>query len=437
VTHFDDKVTSIIFHWSHFMYLDNVLENNPGLLEVMIYYHQKGMIPPNTWVIDLDTIAANAELLSRRANKLGLTTYLMSKQHNRNPYINKLALACGLNKMVAVDAQGVLSHRRYNVPLGHAGHLNQIPKHLIPIVVAMNPDVITIYNKEHAEWINRAAASLGVIQDLLIRVYSDDGICFDGQEGGFYLEEIPNIAAFVNQLENIRIVGVTAFPCLKYNETPQEQVELTPNMYTVNRAVEILKNIGLPVIQINTPGNTSCRVMSMLKKAGATHIEPGNAILGTTPDNAFHSEVPEKTAFGYITEISHFNKKTAFAYGGGVYHTNYNDKIFGLVGSTWEEAKNNKVLYDHNIEQDIDYHMQLKPEKGQNCKVGDSAVFVYRTQMHMTRSYVLPISGISGKRELKLHYLFDNANTAMDNNYYPVAPADVCVDIDRMIGSYI
>ena len=113
------------------MYLENIIDNNPELLEVMINFHQKGLIPPNTWVIDLDTIAANAKILASTAKKLGLITYLMSKQHNRNPYINKLALACGLNKMVAVDIQGVLAHRRYNVPLGHAGHLNQIPGNLV------------------------------------------------------------------------------------------------------------------------------------------------------------------------------------------------------------------------------------------------------------------------------------------------------------------
>jgi YhfX-like, C-terminal domain len=80
--------------------------------------------------------------------------------------------------------------------------------------------------------------------------------------------------------------------------------------------------------------------------------------------------------------------------------------------------------------------MQLKPKEGQRCRVGDSAVFAYRTQMHMTRSWIAPISGISGERELKLHYLFDNANNGFNRNYQPVSPEEVCRDIENLIETY-
>ena len=110
--------------------------------------------------------------------------------------------------------------------------------------------------------------------------------------------------------------------------------------------------------------------------------------------------------------------------------------MFGLVGTDYSEAKNNKIEYDYDIKQDIDYHMQLKPAEGQRCSVGDSAVFAYRTQMHMTRSWVAPVSGISGERELKVHYLLDNANNGFDKDYNPVPPETVRRDIDDLIESY-
>jgi hypothetical protein len=100
------------------------------------------------------------------------------------------------------------------------------------------------------------------------------------------------------------------------------------------------------------------------------------------------------------------------------------------VGSTWEEARENRVRYFSDIEQIIDYHAVLSP--AERCRVGDTALFGFRTQMQMTRSYVAPISGLS-RGEPKLHYLFDTANTALDEHFDPVAPDVVCGDIDALL----
>src|SRR5919204_4554347 len=157
------------------MFLQRLIERNPRLLEAAIDLHQQGRIPPNTWVIDLDAIAENARVLSEEAGRLGLRTYVMGKQYARNPYVSAVALAQGLHKMVAVDVQCALLARRYGIPVGHMGHLNQIPRHLVPAMVAMRPEVIAVYNVEHARWIDEAAAALGVRQDLLIRVHAPGG----------------------------------------------------------------------------------------------------------------------------------------------------------------------------------------------------------------------------------------------------------------------
>ena len=418
------------------MYLDHVLEKSPRFCQTALELHQQGLIPANSWVIDLDAIVTNATALTSTAKAEGLNTYLMSKQHNRNPYINALALAQGLHKIVAVDANCCLQTERYGLPLGHAGHLNQIPKHLVPRVLAMQPEVITVYNIEHARWIDHAARDLGTTQDLLIRVYADGDVFFEGQEGGFKETQIAAFVSEVSKLRNVRLVGLTAFPCLTYNESSAEKVIVTPNMHTLVRAATQLKELGIEVKQINAPGNTSSAEMPLLKSYGATHVEPGNALLGTTPNNAFRNDLAEKIAVMYLTEVSHFYQGRAYAYGGGVYHTAYQKNIDGLVGSDWETARNNRLEYLHEIQQDIDYHMQLAPKSHQACTVGDSVLFAYRTQMHMTRAYVAPISGLSGDRDLKLHYLFDNANNALDENFNPVSPTKVREDIEQLLKSY-
>jgi predicted amino acid racemase len=88
------------------MYLRRLLDRNPVLLETALDLHQAGAIPPNTWVIDLDAVALNAQALSVEAQRLGLVTYLMTKQHARNPYVNHVAMANGVGKGVAVSRCG-------------------------------------------------------------------------------------------------------------------------------------------------------------------------------------------------------------------------------------------------------------------------------------------------------------------------------------------
>jgi predicted amino acid racemase len=412
------------------------MERNPRLMEIAIMLHQEGRIPPNTWLIDLDTIAENARALSAEARRLGLTNYLMSKQYARNPYVSALALANGLHKIVAVDATCALMAHRYGLPLGHMGHLNQIPRHMMPYLVAMRPEVITVYNTEHAHWIDSAAGDLGIVQELLIRVIAPGDIFFDGQEGGFKESDVSAAVEALSHLRHVRLVGVTSFPCVSYNHRADEKSEATPNMHTIKRAAETLRSLGVEVKQINAPGNTSTLTMQLAANLGATHVEPGHALTGTTPNHAFFgTALPERPAYVYVTEISHHVGDRAYAYGGGLFHDGYQpgDPFGALVGSTWEEAAANGVDYLHDIQQIIDYHVVLHP--GNRCKVGETVLMCYRTQMQMTRSYIALVSGLSGKSEVKVHHLFDHASIALDEHFNPLDPIKVRQDIDALVGS--
>jgi len=419
------------------MYLQRLIERNPRLLEAAIMLHQGGRIPPNTWIIDLDTVVENARVLAGEASRLGLKTYLMSKQYGRNPYVSALALANGLNKIVAVDVSCSLMARRYRLPVGHMGHLNQIPRHMVPAMVAMRPDVITVYNIEHARWIDNAAADLGIAQDMLIRVHAPGDIFFDGQEGGFNEGEIPAVVDALSRLRHVRLAGVTSFPCVRYNQRLDEIADVTPNLHTILRAATTLRELGIEVKQINAPGNTSAIIMPMLAHYGATHVEPGHGLLGTTPNHAFNGTLPERPTYAYVTEISHHVGDRAYAYGGGLFHDGYiaGSGSGAIVGSNWDEAHDNGVDYLQDIKQIIDYYVELRP--GNRCKVGDTALLGYRTQMQMTRSYIAPVSGLSGKREVRLHYLFDHASTALDEHFDPIDPAKVRQHIDELVALYV
>jgi predicted amino acid racemase len=415
------------------MYLQRLLERNTALLETALELHQSGRIPPNTWVVDLDSIAANARALATEARRLGLTTYLMTKQHARNPYVNHVALAGGLDSTVAVDFQCALAFRRYGVPLGHIGHLNQVPRRHVAEAVAMRPDVITVYSLERARWIDDAAREQGVVQDLLIRVHAEGDLFFDGQEGGFAEPDVPAVARAIGEMEHVRLVGTTAFPCVVYNNEPGAPPHSpSPNAATVARCADTLRELGFEVTQVNMPGNTSSLTMATLAESGATHVEPGHGLLGTTPNHAFLEGLPEAPAYVYVSEISHHVRDRAYAFGGGLFRDIYQPGAASsaLVGATFAEARENAVPYLADIPQIIDYHAVLAD--GARCRVGDTALFGFRTQMQMTRSYVAPVSGLASG-EPRLHMLFDHAATALDEDFEPIDPARVRADVDALL----
>jgi predicted amino acid racemase len=121
--------------------------------------------------------------------------------------------------------------------------------------------------------------------------------------------------------------------------------------------------------------------MPMLAEHGATHVEPGHGLLGTTPNHAFLDGLPEAPAYVYVSEISHHVGERAYAFGGGLFRDIYQEgaQASALVGSTFADARENAVQYLDDIPQIIDYHAVLAD--GARCRVGDTALFGFRTQM--------------------------------------------------------
>jgi predicted amino acid racemase len=418
------------------MFLQRIVERNPDLAEAAIRLHQDGDIPPNTWVIDLDMVAANAQALSEAARRLGLSTYLMTKQFARNPYVTATALAAGLDNTVCVDITCGLQLTRYGLPVGHIGHLTQIPYHLTDRAMAWSPEVVTVFNRDHARWVSESVTRQGRKQDLLLKVYSDGDVFFDGQEGGINEEDLLAAARDMERLPNIRVVGTTSFPCVRYEPTGSAQPELTPNFHTALRCAEALRAAGFNISQVNAPGNTSSVTMPLLAAAGATHVEPGHGLTGTTPAHAQSGDLPERPACVYVSEISHAFRGRAYAYGGGLFQDIFpaGYAARALVGNTWDEARDNVVDYHHDIEQIIDYHAVLG--SAERCQPGASVLFGFRTQMQMTRSFVAPVIDVASGRP-SIPFLFDAADNALNpKTLEPVAVTQVVRNLrDHLSGT--
>ena len=421
------------------MLLERTLEKNPAMIEAAVRLHQDGLVPAGSWLFDLDAIARNATALAAEARRLGLQTYLMTKQIGRNPFVVALALHCGLNKTVAVDMPGARQLHRYRIPVGHIGHLNQVPVHAIPEALSMRPEVITVYSVEAARRISDAAAEMNVRQDLLLQVYRPHDVFFSGQEGGIRAAEFVDASREIQSLPNVRIAGVTSFPVLSYDFHGVRETAFNPNMQTIVEAARQLRDeLGIEVRQINAPGNTSISTMAMLREGGATHVEPGHGLTGTTPPQIVEPDHVEIPAYTFVTEISHHYEGKAYGIAaGGLWALmgKFMDptwRVGGLVGSDPKAALANRLDYEH-LEQIIDYHIPLVP--GDRAQIGDTVVFPTYTQAHMTRAYIVPVSGIQTGNP-RIWGVFDNAATMLDRAWNPVAPNEVIRLIDELLEQY-
>ncbi|AEE92154.1 putative amino acid racemase [Tepidanaerobacter acetatoxydans Re1] len=373
------------------MFLEATLKNNPMLIDIAAKFHKAGLIEPNTYVIDLDVVSKNAELIFEAGKKFDIDLYFMTKQFGRNPVIAKAIMNAGIKKAVAVDMDEARVLFNHGVKIGHLGHLVQIPKRFIKEALSMKPEVITCFSLDKVKEVSDAAREIRTVQNILLRVVDDDDCFYPGQEGGIKMDALENTAKDIKKLDNVNVVGVTSFPCFLYDEI-SEKIEPTHNIYTLIDAAERLKNLGFKITQINGPSATCVSSIPLLKELGVTCGEPGHAFTGTTPLHVKALE-PEKSAIVYVTEVSHVDGNRAYVFGGGFYPRSKMKKAY---------IPDQKRLLD--VEElppeSIDYYSAVITDEC-NLHVGDTAIYSFRTQIFVTRSKVAVVKGIqSGNPKL-------------------------------------
>lgn len=374
------------------MFLEKTVERNKELVQAAFNLHREGLILPDTYVIDLDTLIENAKKIKEEADKYGIKLYFMTKQLGRNPIISKEFMKLGYEGAVVVDFREAEVMINNNIKIGHVGHLVQIPKALIEKVVKSRPDYITVYTIEKAKEINEACEKLGIKQNIMLRVLGENDNLYSGQYGGFKLEELKSIGEELIKLKNLNIAGITSFPCFLYNEKINE-IKRTNNIDTIKEAKEILeKDFNLTIEQLNMPSATCVNSIKKIYEEGGTHGEPGHGLTGTTPYHKYNNG-EELPAIVYVTEVSHNLLDKGYCYGGGHYRRSHMENA--LVGEDLESSKLVKVTPP--TDESIDYHFELS----ENCKVSDAVIMAFRTQIFVTRSNVALVKGIkSGKPEI-------------------------------------
>ena len=299
------------------MFLDLIRRRNPRLIEAAISLHQSGQLPANTYVIDLDAVEDNARAIATRAGSLGLTVMAMTKQMGRNESFCRAVMRGGIARSVAVDLECALATKRAGMELGHIGHLVQIPKWEADSAARLSPAWWTVFNAEKAAEAAAASERLGREQPLLARIRGENDRFYRGHEGGFPASEIVATAAALDKIPGARFAGITTFPALLF-DAASRTVRQTPNLATLRQASETLARAGYRGIEINAPGTTSSVTLKALAEAGATQVEPGHGLTGTTPLHVT-DDLPEAPAVVYLTEVSHLSGGEAFCFGGGLY----------------------------------------------------------------------------------------------------------------------
>ncbi|RII09560.1 hypothetical protein DSC45_30140 [Streptomyces sp. YIM 130001] len=368
------------------MFLNTLLARNPGLADAAAALHASGAIPPDTYVIDLDAVEENARLLAETAERLGLGLWFVVKQVGRNPELIK-AVARHIPRYAAIDVPEARTLHAAGAEPGNLGHLVQIPRRALPELLATRPETVTVFDTANARAVSEAARALGFVQDILIRVEGAAGSVYPGQEGGVPLADIDAFAAAAEQLEGVRIGGVTAFPCVLCDaETgvprPTRTFELA------REAHARLAARGHTGLRLSAPSATSVSSLPLLAQLGATHGEPGHALTGTTPQHAIDPHQPEKPGYVYVTEVAHtLADGRPAVFGGGFYpRAGIKDALLPRTGERLrvEDAPAGNIDY---------YRLLARPSAG--VEPGDTALLAFRTQIFVTRSTVAVVAGLS------------------------------------------
>jgi predicted amino acid racemase len=377
------------------MFLDLILRRNPTLVEQAIGLHQAGKVPANAYVIDLDAVEQNARIIAEEAARHGLKTFAMTKQMGRNGSFCRSVMKGGVSAAVAVDMGCARACYRAGMSIGHIGHLVQVPRHEVAAAAAMAPAYWTVFAREKAEEASAASVARERKQPALARIVSPSDTFYRGHEGGFDASDIVAVADAIDALPGLSFAGVTSFPTQLF-DAENRKVRPTPNLATLGKAAEVLAASGRRNVEINVPGTTSTDILPMLASAGATQIEPGHGLTGTTPLHVFE-DLPEVPAVVYVSEVSHLIGGDAFCFGGGLYiDPVFPDYPVRAVVSK-EPTASAKALKRVEIPSPaaIDYYGMIQNEGGRQARVGDSVVFGFRPQAFVTRAYTVGVAGLS------------------------------------------
>jgi predicted amino acid racemase len=219
-----------------------------------------------------------------------------------------------------------------------------------------------------------------------------------------------DITKQLSKLKNLRLAGVTSFPALLFDKETK-QLKVTKNAELIRKTAEKLEDLlGYGLIR-NMPGTTSLEGIEMLAKVGATQVEPGHGLTGTTPLSAVFETI-ERPAIAYVTEVMHHHQGRAFVLGGGLYM----DPVLGDIPTKAAVFTERGDFDIFNADMPnpgvIDYYAALSPNKnGTLPPIGSTVIFGFRPQIFVSRGMTIGIDNSSSEPKALHHYGSSGAKT--------------------------
>ena len=189
----------------------------------------------------------------------------------------------GIKRSVAVDMECALATKRAGMELGHIGHLVQIPKWEADSAARLSPIWWTVFNAEKAAEAAAASSELGREQPLLARMRGENDQFYRGHEGGFSASDVVAVAAALDKMPGGRFAGITTFPALLFDAVNCKCQADAQSRHSATSVRDLGARTDTREIEINAPGTTSSVTLEALAEAGATQVEPGHGLTGTTP----------------------------------------------------------------------------------------------------------------------------------------------------------
>ncbi|RQN08554.1 YhfX family PLP-dependent enzyme [Aeromicrobium camelliae] len=372
------------------MFLTMTERRNPALIDVAVALHQSGAIEPDTYVIDRDTVGANAAALAETARAHDVGLWFVSKQYGRNPLISE-TIAEHIPAAAAIDHREADAVLAAGARLGNLGHLVQVPRRRLPALLSHDPDFVTVTDTANLEAVDSVSGELGRRQRILLKIRGTQESTYPGQDGGFEPDAVAAVLDRYAGLRGAEIAGVTGFPCLSF-EPETGRPEPTPTLDRVQAAAKAMREAGIdPVVSL--PSHTSVSSIPEIARLGGAFGEPGHALTGTTPQHAVDMDLREVPALVYVSEIAQLGTAPS-VFGGGFYHRGHARHV--IVATP--RGRRRAVLHKAPAAS-IDYYRRFTwVDDGPEATIGDTAVMALRTQIFVTRSRVAVVSGVGTGR---------------------------------------
>jgi predicted amino acid racemase len=409
----------------------SLARRNPALIEAAAILHREGGIPPDCYVVDLDRIAANCRLLRAALADTGLGTFFEAKQFGRCPPICATVRENGFDRALAIDTEELYALERQGIPIGHAGHLGQIPAADVEhVVTSTRPDYVTVFSLDKCRQIARVAERHGLLQAIVLRVDGPSDIVARSLAGGVPESDAVRVIADIGRLDGVRFAGFTTYPAIRFDLRRQCWVT-TSNFETMTRLADRVQGeLGLEVEQINAAGNI-CAASVGLIAGKATHCEPGQAFVGGLVANAFvdQAEVP---AMAYVTEVSHVVGGVPYVFASswlanntvGIWNHLEYDALSGTIpGADGAGGRPVAAKPQHFAASDPTAFMYnaIRPLDGRDTNVGDTVVFGFRSQLYRANGALVAVVEGLGDGAPRLRGLFDRNGNAVVRARDPAA----------------